>query len=63
MNNIANFDWKFIIGDIVIPIVTFILGLFVGKAVEKYKAKSKINGNGNIVEQNINNKNNKRFKG
>lgn len=45
-------DWKFIIGDIVIPVTTFVIGLFVGKATEKKKAKSKIKGNNNTSIQN-----------
>jgi len=46
-----NFDWKFWIADIVIPIVTFISGLFVGKAIEK-KANAKVKGNQNTIIQN-----------
>lgn len=47
-------DWKFIIGDVIIPIVIFIAGLVTGTQVEKRKrsAKSKIKGNGNKVIQN-----------
>lgn len=44
-------DWKFWIGDIIIPIVTFIVGLFVGKSIEK-KANAKIKGSNNTVIQN-----------
>ncbi|WP_295044129.1 hypothetical protein [Ruminococcus sp.] len=52
MEWIKSLDWKFIIGDIVIPIATFIIGLIVGQSVEKRKAKSKIKGNSNTVIQN-----------
>ena len=31
-------DYQFVIGDIVIPIGTFIVGLFIGKNYEKGKA-------------------------
>lgn len=46
-------DWKFWIGDVVIPILTFIVGLFTGKSIEKHSiAKAKVKGNGNKVIQN-----------
>lgn len=46
-------DWKFWIGDVGIPIVTFVVGLFVGKNVErKSAAKAKVEGDGNTVIQN-----------
>lgn len=46
-------DWKFWVGDVGIPIVTFALGLFTGKSVEKRSiAKAKLKGNGNTVIQN-----------
>lgn len=46
-------DWKFWIGDIGIPLVTFIIGLFTGKSIEKHKkANTKITGDKNIVIQN-----------
>lgn len=46
-------DWKFWIVDVTIPVVTFIVGLFTGRAIEK-KASAKINGNNNTVVQNSN---------
>lgn len=54
MEWLQNVDWKFVFGDIIIPIGIFVAGFFVGGGVErrKYKAKSKINGNGNTVIQN-----------
>lgn len=46
-------DWKFLIGDVGIPIVTFIIGLFAGKTIERRnRAKSKVSGNNNTVIQN-----------
>lgn len=54
MDWLQTLDWKYIIGDIVIPIVTFVIGLFVGKGVQKKKAKSRINGDDNTVIQNSN---------
>ncbi len=50
---ILNIDWKFWLGDVAIPIVTFIIGIFIGKTVER-KAQSKISGNNNTVIQNSN---------
>lgn len=50
---ISNIDWKFLIGDVIVPIVTFVAGIFVGKAIEQ-KAQSKISGNNNTVIQNSN---------
>lgn len=48
-------DWKFIVGDIVIPIATFLIGLFAGRTIERKKqAKAKIDGNNNTVIQNSN---------
>ena len=48
-------DWKFWIGDVGIPIVTFLIGLFTGKTIEKHSvAKSKIKGDRNTVIQNSN---------
>ena len=45
-------DWKFWIGDVGIPVVTFIIGLFAGKTIEKKKSnKASIQGDGNIVIQ------------
>lgn len=51
---ILNVDWKFWLADVAIPIVTFILGIVVGKTSER-KAKSKISGNNNTVIQNSDN--------
>lgn len=45
-------DWKFLIGDVIIPIALFFLGMFIGKTVEKRKNnKSKIQGHHNTVIQ------------
>lgn len=48
-----NLGLDFWIGDVGIPIVTFILGLFTGKAIER-KAKANVKGNNNTVIQNSN---------
>ena len=48
-----NMDWKFWIVDVGIPVATFIIGLFTGRAIEK-KASANINGNNNTVVQNSN---------
>lgn len=46
-------DWKFWIGDVGIPIATFVIGLFTGKSIEKHKkANAKITGDRNTVIQN-----------
>lgn len=46
-------DWKFWVGDVGIPVITFIIGLFTGKTIEKHsKANAKIKGDGNTVIQN-----------
>lgn len=46
-------DWKFFIGDIAIPIVIFVIGLFTGRTIErKAVAKAKIKDNRNFVIQN-----------
>lgn len=50
---VLNIDWKFWIGDIIIPIATFVGGILVGKTIER-KAQSKISGNNNTVIQNSN---------
>lgn len=48
-------DWKFVVGDIIIPIATFLIGMFTGKTIErKKKAKAKVDGNNNIIIQNSN---------
>lgn len=44
-------DWKFWVGDVVIPIITFIIGFFSGKQWSKH-SKSNIKGNNNNVVQN-----------
>lgn len=49
---LSSLDWKFIVGDIVIPIGTFILGIIIGKGSERKKAKAVIRGNHNIAVQN-----------
>lgn len=48
----SSLDWKFIVGDILIPIGTFILGLILGKSIERKKAKAIIKGNHNTTIQN-----------
>lgn len=48
----GSIDWKFIIGDIVVPIAIFAAGFVCGETVEKRKAKAKVKGNGNTVIQN-----------
>ena len=46
-------DWEFLIGDVLIPIATFVIGLFAGKTIERRKtANSKVKGNHNTVIQN-----------
>lgn len=46
-------DWKFWVGDVGIPIITFIIGLFAGKTIERRSAaKAKVKGNENKVIQN-----------
>lgn len=46
-------DWKFWIGDVGIPVITFIIGLFAGKTIEKRTInKSKVTGNENTIIQN-----------
>lgn len=48
-----NMDWKFWLADVGIPVVTFVIGLFTGKTIEKKNiAKSKNKGNGNFTIQN-----------
>lgn len=44
-------DWKFWVGDVIVPIITFVIGLFVGKTIE-HKSTTKIRGNNNKVIQN-----------
>lgn len=51
-------DWKFWLGDVGIPIATFVIGLFTGKTIKKHnKANSKVTGNNNTVIQNSDVKN------
>lgn len=46
-------DWEFLIGDVLIPIAIFVIGLFTGKTIERRKnANSKVKGNHNTVIQN-----------
>lgn len=54
MEWIQNVDWKFVIGDILMPVLIFFAGCFVGGHVERREnnAKAKVNGNGNSVIQN-----------
>lgn len=48
-------DWKFWIGDVGIPVITFIVGLFTGKTIEKrISNKAKVNGSGNTIIQGSN---------
>lgn len=45
-------DWKFWIGDVGIPVITFIIGLFTGKTIERRtNSNAKIKGNNNTVIQ------------
>ena len=44
-------DLKFWVGDVGIPIITFIIGLFTGKTIER-RSIAKVDGNGNTVIQN-----------
>jgi len=47
-----NMDWKFWVGDVGIPVITFVIGLFTGKTIEKrITNKAKIKGTGNTVIQ------------
>lgn len=43
---------EFWVGDVIIPIVTFVIGLLVGEKIERNKAKAKVKGNNNTVIQN-----------
>ena len=52
---VKDVDWKFIVGDMVIPITTFLIGLFAGRTIERKKqADAKIDGNNNTIIQNSN---------
>lgn len=53
MDLLKSIDWKFVLGDIVMPFFIFFLGVLVGQGIEKRKAKSKIKGNNNVVLQNV----------
>ncbi len=45
-------DWKFWVGDVGIPVATFIIGLFTGRTIEKrVKNKASVKGDSNIVIQ------------
>jgi lysylphosphatidylglycerol synthetase-like protein (DUF2156 family) len=49
-----SWDWKWIIGSVVIPIATLVIGLFVGRHVEKSKHTkntAKVKGKDNTVIQ------------
>lgn len=58
MEFLQNIDWKFWIGNVLVPIVTAIIGLFSGIQIERYnnkkinKAKAKANGKSNTIIQN-----------
>lgn len=43
---------EFWIGDVIIPIVTFVIGILTGEKIERNKAKAKIKGDNNTVIQN-----------
>lgn len=46
-------DWKFWVGDVGIPIITFFIGLFAGKTIERRSsAKAKVSGSRNVTIQN-----------
>lgn len=50
-------NWKFLVGNILVPIICAILGFFGGKTCEKkknIKSKASIKGNDNTVNQNNN---------
>ena len=48
-------DWKFWVGDVGIPILTFVVGLFAGRTIEKRtNNKAKVKGNKNTVIQGSN---------
>ena len=49
----GDWDLKFIVGDIVIPIAIFVIGFFTGQHVER-KASARVKGNNNVVVQNSN---------
>ncbi len=51
MEMLNEIDWKFIIGDIVIPVLIFLLGFVGGRTYEK-RANAKVKGNNNTVIQN-----------
>lgn len=63
MEFLQNVDWKFWIGNVLVPIVTCIVGLFSGIHIERYnnkkrynhKLNARIKGNNNVVTQNSEN--------
>lgn len=45
-------DWEFWVGDVGIPVITFIIGLFTGRIIEKkVKNKANVKGDNNTVIQ------------
>ena len=45
-------DWKFWIGDVAVPLITFVVGLLAGKTIEKRKYnKATVKGDHNTVIQ------------
>ena len=46
-----NIDLKFIVGDLLVPILLFVVGCFTGGAVERHKNKARIKGDHNIIVQ------------
>lgn len=64
MEFLQNVDWKFWIGNVLVPIVTAIIGLFSGIHIERYnnkkrynikkinKTKAKANGKNSTIIQN-----------
>ena len=50
--DLSSVDWKFLIGDIGVPVLLFFLGIFTGRTIEKRVSnKAKIKGDGNTVIQ------------
>ena len=49
---INNMDWKFFIGDILVPVILFFLGYILGDNHGKKKAVANTKGNKNTVIQN-----------
>ncbi|MGN1478232.1 MAG: hypothetical protein ACI4XH_00575 [Acutalibacteraceae bacterium] len=48
-------NWQFLVKEAIVPIITFVIGIFSGITIERksQKNKSKIKGNGNISIQDI----------